>query len=111
NSHSNRHLRADAESHVILRDTRLGDVGGGWFAESTQDLRTSQWKILAGANIERNALPSPGFDLQLEGGEGLDLRVRGNTLLVEISLKLTTDQVLRLQGRNRLQHFYLLVPH
>src|SRR5581483_5966151 len=67
--HRDGHLRTDAHAHVVLRTGFRVEAGGGRAAEARHDLGAGDGKVLAGANVERDAAPAPGVYGELDGGE------------------------------------------
>ena len=65
----------------------IGDRGGSGVnvrrpAELDQDLGARHGKALARADVERHAVPAPGVDLELHGGERFDARVVARPLFL-----------------------------
>src|SRR5215831_17057598 len=77
--------------------------------EPDQDLRRGLGQALAGTNIERHPLPSPGIDLETHGGEGFHFRVWRHAFFRAVTTELPAHDVTFNQGRNRLQHLDLLI--
>src|SRR5215831_21122865 len=104
-----RDFGANAEAEVVLcRST--GWENNRWPAQTDHDLRGGYGQRLAGPNIERDTLPAPGIDVQLQRGEGFDFRARRHAILLQIATKLATDKILRLQRRNSFEYFNFFVP-
>ena len=66
-------------------------------------------EALAGADVERDALPPPRIDAEPDGGEGLDLRIGGDAALLAIAAELSAHDVAGLERGDGLQDFHLLV--
>src|ERR1700679_2583428 len=90
---------------------RLSDVRVRWFAKPRHHLHARHRKILPRTNVKRNAIPPPRINLKLQTSKRLHLRVRRNTLLIQIATELPANQILRLNRRNGLKHLHLLITH
>src|SRR5215471_2049044 len=104
-----RDFGADAESEIVLR----GSAGGKDSrrpAQTDHNLRGGHGQRLAGSNVKRHTLPAPGIDVQLQSGEGFDLRIRRHAFLLQVTPKLATDKILRFQRWNSFEDFNLFVP-
>ena len=65
---------------------------------------------LARPDVEGHAGPAPRVDLQAQGGEGLDVGVGGDALLVPVAPVLAPDHVGGVDGRHGPEHLGPLVP-
>src|SRR5262249_20160964 len=80
-------------------------------AEADSDLCARHRQVLAGADVKRYAAPAPRVNLQLQGGEGLNLRAGRHTRLLQVPPKMAAHQVLCLERRHRLEHSNLLITN
>src|SRR6185295_78975 len=86
--------REPAERRPPERDLHLGRGGG---------------ETLPGADEERHAVPPPGVDVQTDRGEGLDLRIGRDALLLPVSAELPAHDVLGGERPHRPEDLHLLV--
>ncbi len=77
NGQGDGHLGADAHADVIL-GSGLDEVGCGRAAQAGDELGAGGGEIFAGADVEGDAVPAPGLDVEAEGGEGFDGGVGGD---------------------------------
>src|SRR4029077_9044318 len=103
-----RDLRTDAESKIVAGTTARWK-NEGWFAQPYHDLSTRDRQGLPGPDIERDALPAPGINVQLQSGECFDFGIRGYTVFLPVTTKLTANKILCLQRPNSLQDLNLFV--
>ncbi len=108
NADGNGDIGTDAGAHVIrLQIETL--IHGRRLPQPDDDFGAGHRQALAGADVEGDAAPAPGIDLQLQGGKGFHLGIGGHSLLLPVAAKLPAHQVLRLQRRNGFQHLDLFV--
>src|SRR5215510_12877195 len=93
----------------MVRRQRSRGIDGGRFSKPDENFSTSYRQAFSGANVERNSLPTPGINIQAQGGKCFDFRVRRYTRLFPIPAKLPADHVLCIYWRDGLQDFYFLV--
>ncbi len=99
---------ADAKAHMVRRVV-VRRIDRRRAAQAHQHLGAGDRQALAGADVERHALPAPGVDEQAHGGEGLGGRVLGHAGLVQVADELAAHDVVLAQRAHRLQHLDLLV--
>src|SRR5262245_23459788 len=104
-----RDFRTDAKAEIVLRWSTGGKDDRGP-AQTDNDLSAGHRQRFSRPDVKRDALPAPGIDIQLQRDESLDFGIGGHALLLPIPAKLTADDVLRLQRRNRFQDLNLFVP-
>src|SRR6476646_1934833 len=90
---STSNLGADAESEIVMRGS-AGGKDSRWPAQAYHNLRAGRGQRLAGPNVKRHVLPSPGVDVQLQSGEGFDFRVGRDALFVLVAAKLAANNIL-----------------
>src|SRR6478672_628950 len=103
-------VRTDAESKIVAgTTTRWKD--DRWLAQANDDLSTRNWQRFPGADVERDALPAPGINVQLQRGECFNLRIGGHAVFVLVTTKLTANKILCLQRPNSLQNLNFFVAY
>src|SRR5882724_12420943 len=70
-----------------------------------QQFRAGHGQAFSGADEERDALPSPGIDLEPQSRESLRSRVRRHALLRFVAAKLPANEAVLIERRDRFQHF------
>src|SRR4051794_8726009 len=85
-----RHVGVEAEPEIVGHELG-GREDRRWPAELGEHLGAREGQILAGPDGDGDTLPAPGMDLEPQGGEGLDLRVGGDPLLVAVAPELPAD--------------------
>src|SRR5215470_13876666 len=83
----------DAESEIV-RCTTAGRKNDGWLAQANDDLSARNWQRFPGADVERDALPAPGINVQLQRGECFNLRIGRHAVFLPVSTKLTANKIL-----------------
>src|ERR1019366_1641577 len=107
-SHRDRNIRTDAEAEIIGgKDIRR--YHGRRLSQAADDFRTGCRQAFSSSNVEWNALPAPGINLQLERHEGLYLRVGRHALFCQISSELPPNDICRFQRRDCLEDLHLLI--
>src|SRR5207253_9228841 len=82
-------LGAQAKAKVVrLRRVDLIEDRHGRALQIDDDLGGRDRQTFAGADIERHTGPAPGFDMQAERGESLDLRIRRYAGFFAVAAKL-----------------------
>ena len=79
-------------------------------AQSDQQFRACHGQALAGPNVERNALPAPGIDLEAQSHEGFHFRIGRHALLRSVAAKLPANDVILAERRDRFQDFDFFIP-
>src|SRR5439155_3673578 len=87
-----RDVRTDSQPAMIRLQIKAL-IHGWWLTQSDHDLRAGHGQTLPGPEVEGNAAPAPGIDLQLERRKGLRPGVGLNAWLVAIATELPTDKV------------------
>ena len=69
-------------------------------AQAGDEFGAGDGEVFAGADVEGDAVPAPGFDLETECGEGFDCGVGGDAFFVEVADELAADEIFGLDGRD-----------
>src|SRR5437867_3994425 len=79
--------------------------------EFDHDLRSGDGQPFTRADIKEDTRPAPGFDMKPHRGEGLNLRVRRNTLFIAIAAELAPNHVCRSQRLDGFEQANLFIAH
>ncbi len=99
---------ADPEATVVRADVHAA-IDRRRPAQAHHHLRGRDRQALSRPDVEGDALPAHGIDLEPQGDERLYLRVRRDAFLGPVAAELSAHHVLRPQRRDRLEDFHLLV--
>ena len=114
------HLHADAdlnagreeEANVVMHRRlfiREDDLGRS--VELDSDLGGGDGEILAGADVDRNPLPTPVIDKDADCRKCLRRAVGGNSRLLEVPLELTPHDIVGGDRADGAEELYLFVAH
>src|SRR5262245_47118377 len=90
---SSRDVGTDPESKIVGSTTARWK-NFGWFAQTNDDLGACYGQRLSGSDVERDALPAPGIDVQMQSGEGFDFGIRRHAVFLPVTTKLTANNIL-----------------
>src|SRR4029077_9587014 len=99
-----------AESEIV-RCTTAGRKNDGWLAQADDNFSARHRQRLPGPDVERDALPAPGINVQLQRGECFTLRIGGHAVFLPVTTKLTANKILCLQRPNSFQDLNLFVAY
>ncbi len=81
------HFGAQAQAEIVSGHGLVGiEDGKRRTLESHGDFRGADGQAFSRTNVERDAGPTPGVDVQPQRGERLDLRVLGHAGFIAIAL-------------------------
>ena len=106
-----RHVRRQPEAEVVgVRWLRFCEHGLGWTLQLHEHLGCAHGQALAGTEVERDAAPAPGVDVQAQRRERLDGRSGRDAPDLAIPAVLAAHHVLRRERPDRIEHLELPVP-